>query len=47
MDAATVTTITSSVDFAEIITGMGAIFAAVALVLIARKGGRLLMSVVK
>lgn len=42
MDALAVTAITSAVDFGTIITGIGAIGAAVALVLVATKGVKLL-----
>ncbi len=47
MDAATVTTITSAVDFGTIVTGIGAIAAAVALVYIAAKGARMLLSAIR
>ncbi len=42
MDALTVSTITGAVDFATVITGIGAIGAAVALVLVSMKGVKLL-----
>ena len=47
MDAAAVTAITGAVDFATIVTGIGAICAAIALVLIARKGGKMLLGMIK
>lgn len=43
MDAAAVTAITGSVDFASIVTGIGTVFGAVAVVYVAIKGGRALM----
>lgn len=47
MDAATVTTITSAVNFATIITGIGVICAAVALVLISVRGGKMLLGMIR
>lgn len=47
MDAAAVTAITGAVDFGTVVTGIGAIAAAVALVLIAVKGGRLLLGMIR
>jgi hypothetical protein len=47
MDAAAVTAITSAVDFGTVITGIGAIAAAVALVYISIKGARLLLGMVR
>lgn len=47
MDEATVTTITTAVDFSTIITGIGSIAAAVAGVLIAVKGAKLLLSAIR
>lgn len=47
MDAATVTSVTSAVDFATIITGIGAIAAAVVVVLIAVKGAKMLLGMVR
>lgn len=44
MDATTIATITGAVDFAPIIVGIGAITAAVALVVIAKKGAGMLLS---
>jgi len=47
MDAAAVTAITSAVDFATIVTGIGAVFAAVVLVKVAMVGGRKLISAIR
>jgi hypothetical protein len=47
MDAATVTSITTAIDFATIIVGIGGIFAALVLVKVAVVGGRKLMSVLR
>ena len=47
MDAAAVTTITSSVDFATIIVGLSAVFAALMVPLVARKGGRMLIGLLR
>jgi hypothetical protein len=47
MDAAAVTAITSSVDFATVVTGIGAIAAAVAIVLVAVKGARMLLGMIR
>ena len=47
MDAATVTAITSSVDFATIVTSIGTINAAVAVVLVAMKGYRMLIDALR
>ncbi len=47
MDAAAVTAITSAVDFATVITGIGAVFAAVVLVKVAMVGGRKLISAIR
>jgi hypothetical protein len=44
MDAAAVTAITDSVDFASVITGIGVIAAAMAILLISIKGGKTLLS---
>lgn len=41
------TTITTAVDFAGAITGIGAVFAAVVLVKVALKGGRMLLAAVR
>lgn len=47
MDAAAVTAITSQVDFATIVTGIGAVLAAGVLVRVAYVGGRKLLSAIK
>jgi len=47
MDAAAVTAITTSVDFSTIVTGIGTIAAAVAVVLISVKGARMLLSMIR
>lgn len=47
MDSAAVTAITSAVDFASIVTGIGTIAAAVVVVLIAVKGAKMLLSMVR
>jgi len=47
MDAASVAVITGSVDFATIITGIGAIAAAVATVLISVRGAKMLLSMIR
>ncbi len=47
MDAAAVTAITGAVDFATIITGVGAIAGAVVLVLISVRGAKMLLSMVR
>jgi hypothetical protein len=47
MDAAAVTTITGAVDYATIITGIAAIAAAVVVVLVAVKGSRMLLGMVR
>ena len=47
MDAATVTAITSAVNFTTVITGIGAIAAAVALVLISIRGGKILLGMIR
>ena len=47
MDASAVTAITSAVDFATIVTGIGAIGAAVVIVNVAMAGVRRLLSAVK
>lgn len=46
MDAATVAAITGSVNFATIITGIGVICGAVALVLISVRGGKMLLGMI-
>jgi hypothetical protein len=47
MDAAAVTAISSAVDFGTVITGIGAIAAAVALVLISVKGAKMLLGMIR
>lgn len=47
MDAAAVTAVTSAVDFSTIVTGIGAIAAAVVLVLLSVRGARMLLSMVR
>jgi hypothetical protein len=47
MDATAVTAITSAVDFGTVVTGIGAIAAAVALVYISIKGARMLLGMVR
>lgn len=47
MDAAAVTAITSAVDFATIVTGIGTVFAAVVVVKVAMVGGRKLLSAIR
>jgi len=47
MDALAVTAVTSAVDFATIVTGIGTIAGAVALVLISVRGARMLLSMVR
>ena len=47
MDALTVTSITSAIDFATIITGVGAVFAAIVVLKVAMVGGRKLISAIR
>jgi hydroxyethylthiazole kinase-like sugar kinase family protein len=47
MDSATVATITGAVDYATIITGIGTVAAAVVTVLVAVKGAKMLLSMVR
>jgi hypothetical protein len=47
MDAAAVTVITDSVDFATIITGIGAVAAALVVVFVTTKGVKMLLGMVK
>jgi hypothetical protein len=47
MDAAAVTAITTAVNFGTVVTGIGAIAAAVALVYISIKGARMLLGMVR
>jgi hypothetical protein len=42
-----VAAITGAVDFSTIITGLGVVFGAVALVLVAMRGGKMLLGAVK
>jgi hypothetical protein len=46
MDAAAVTAITSAVDFSTIVTGVGAVFAAVVLIKVAMVGGKKLLAAI-
>lgn len=47
MDAAAVTAITGAVDFATIITGIGAIAAAIVVIKVAKKGASLLLGFIR
>ena len=47
MDATVVTSITSAVDYSTIVTGIGTIAAAVALVLISVKGAKMLLGMIR
>ncbi|WP_420592120.1 hypothetical protein [Bacterioplanoides sp.] len=47
MDAATVATITSAVDFSTIQTGIGTVAAAVGLIYVATRGARMLLGMVR
>lgn len=47
MDSTAVTAITSAVDFATIITGIGAIAAAMVVIKVARKGASLLLGFIR
>ena len=47
MDATAVSTITDAVDFATIVTGIGAVFAAVVVVKVAMAGGRKLIGAIR
>jgi hypothetical protein len=47
MDAATVTAITSAVDFTTIVTGIGTVAAAVVVVYMAVKGAKMLLSMIR
>lgn len=47
MNAAAVSAITASVDFGTVVVGLGVVFAAVALVLVSMKGGKLLLSAIR
>lgn len=47
MDAATVAAITGAVNFTTVIVGIGAIAAAVALVLVSIRGGKTLLGMIR
>jgi len=47
MDATTVSSITDAVDFGAVVTGLGVVFASVAVVLIAMKGGKMLLAALR
>lgn len=47
MEASAVTAITTAVDFATVVTGIGAIGAALVVIAIARKGARALLGMIK
>jgi hypothetical protein len=47
MDAATVTAITGAVSYTSIITGIGAVAAGVVVVLVAVKGAKMLLAMVR
>jgi hypothetical protein len=47
MDSAAVTAIVTAVNFNSVVAGIGSVFAAVVLVTIALKGGRMLLSAVR
>lgn len=47
MDAASVTAITSAVSFTTVVTGIGAIGAALVVIAIARKGARALLGMIR
>jgi len=47
MDAAAVTAVTGAVDFATIVTGISAIAAAIVTVLLAVKGAKMLLGMVR
>jgi hypothetical protein len=47
MDAAAVTAITGAIDFGTVVTGIGAVFAAIVLVKVAMAGGKLLISAIR
>lgn len=46
MDSAAVDAIIATVDFASVVTGIGAVAAGVAVVLIAKRGARMLLSMI-
>jgi len=45
--AAFITTITSAVDYSAVVTGIGVVMAAVALVYVAMKGGKLILAALR
>ncbi|WP_370981008.1 hypothetical protein [Agaribacterium sp. ZY112] len=47
MDAATVSTITSAVDYTVIITGIGTVAAAIVAVLVSVKGAKMLLAMIR
>lgn len=47
MDQAAVTAVTASVDFAAVVTGIGVIAGAVAIVYVAVKGARMLLGMIR
>lgn len=47
MDSAAVSAITDAVDFASIVTGIGTIAAAVVVVLLAVKGAKMLLAMIR
>lgn len=47
MDEAAVTAITNAVDFATVVTGIGTIGTAIALVLISMKGAKMLLGMIR
>lgn len=47
MDATQVAAVTGAVDFATIITGIGTVAAAVAIVLVSVKGAKMLLAMVR
>ena len=47
MDATAVAAITGAVDFATIVAGIGTVAAAVAVVMVAGRGARMLISIIR
>ena len=47
MDAAAVAAITGGIDFATVVTGIGVVAAAISLALVAQKGARMLLSMLR
>jgi hypothetical protein len=47
MDASVISAITSAVDFSTVVTGIGTVAGAIALVLIATKGAKMLLGMVR